>query len=44
MMVNQESYWSCHANDAMTAIQEVLGFESAIDVAIAFANDTQRKH
>ena len=31
--------WSCHANDAMTAIQEVLGFESAIDVAIAFANE-----
>ena len=31
--------WSCHAKDALTAIQEVLGFEPAIDVAIAFANE-----
>ena len=29
--------WSCHANDAMTTINEVLGFEEAINVAIDFA-------
>lgn len=31
--------WACHANDAMSAISEVLGFETAIQVAIDFANE-----
>lgn len=31
--------WACHANDAMTAIAEVLAFEEAIQVAIDFANE-----
>jgi alkaline phosphatase len=30
--------WACHANDAMSAITDVVGFESAIQVAIDFAN------
>lgn len=31
--------WACHANDAMSAISEVLGFESAVQVAIDFLNE-----
>lgn len=31
--------WACHANDAMSAIQEVLGFEKAVQVAIDFAHE-----
>lgn len=31
--------WSCHANDAMSAIQEVLGLEAAVQVAIDFATE-----
>jgi alkaline phosphatase len=31
--------WSCHANDAMTTIQEVIGFESAVQVAFDFAQE-----
>ncbi|MEL7567474.1 MAG: alkaline phosphatase [Dehalobacterium sp.] len=30
--------WACHANDAMSTITDVLGFEKAIQVAVAFAN------
>ncbi len=30
--------WACHANDAMSAITDVLGFEEAIQVAVDFAN------
>ncbi|NLL90466.1 MAG: alkaline phosphatase [Dehalococcoidales bacterium] len=29
--------WSCHANDAMTTIKEVLDFEAAVQVAYDFA-------
>ena len=29
--------WACHANDAMTTIQEVIDFESAVQVAVDFA-------
>jgi alkaline phosphatase len=29
--------WSCHANDAMTTIQEVVDFEAAVKVAYDFA-------
>ncbi len=29
--------WSCHANDAMTTIQEVIDFEAAVQVAYDFA-------
>ena len=29
--------WSCHANDAMTTIKEVIDFEAAIQVAYDFA-------
>jgi alkaline phosphatase len=29
--------WSCHANDAMTTIEEVLDFEAAVKVAYDFA-------
>jgi alkaline phosphatase len=29
--------WSCHANDAMTTIQEVIDFESTVKVAYDFA-------
>jgi alkaline phosphatase len=29
--------WACHANDAMSAITDVLGFESAIQSAVDFA-------
>ncbi|MEO3150379.1 alkaline phosphatase [Turicibacter sanguinis] len=31
--------WACHANDAMTAIAEVLAFEDVVQVAIDFANE-----
>lgn len=31
--------WACHANDAMSAITDVLGFEKAIQVAIDFAKE-----
>ena len=29
--------WACHANDARAAIEEVLAFDNAIDVAVKFA-------
>ncbi|HWP79175.1 MAG TPA: alkaline phosphatase [Candidatus Acidoferrum sp.] len=29
--------WSCHANDAMTTIEEVIDFEAAVQVAYDFA-------
>jgi alkaline phosphatase len=29
--------WSCHANDAMTTIEEVIDFEAAVQVAFDFA-------
>ena len=29
--------WTCHANDAMTSIKDVLAFDSAIKEALAFA-------
>jgi alkaline phosphatase len=29
--------WSCHANDAMTTIEEVLDFEAAVQVVYDFA-------
>ena len=31
--------WSCHANDAMTAIEETIAFNEAVQVAIDFARD-----
>ncbi|MDO5690377.1 MAG: alkaline phosphatase [Tissierellia bacterium] len=31
--------WSCHANDAMTTITEVLDFEKAVQVAYDFAQE-----
>jgi alkaline phosphatase len=30
--------WACHANDALSTITDVLGFEEAIQVAVDFAN------
>ena len=30
--------WACHANDAMSAINDVLAFEDAIQVAVDFAS------
>lgn len=30
--------WACHANDAATAINEVLGLQDAVDAAIEFYN------
>lgn len=30
--------WACHANDAMSTITDVLGFEKAVQVAVDFAN------
>ncbi|NLK46497.1 MAG: alkaline phosphatase [Treponema sp.] len=29
--------WACHANDAMTVIQEVLDFDESINIAVEFA-------
>ncbi len=31
--------WSCHANDAMTAIDETIAFDDAVQVAIDFAKE-----
>lgn len=31
--------WACHGNDAVTAINEIIGFSEAIDEAIAFYNE-----
>jgi alkaline phosphatase len=31
--------WSCHANDAMTTIEEVIDFEAAVKVAYDFAQE-----
>lgn len=30
--------WACHANDAMTVIQEVIDFDNSVKVALEFAN------
>ncbi len=31
--------WSCHANDAVTAMYETIGFADAVQVAVDFAKD-----
>jgi len=33
--------WACHANDAQTAMDDTLGFDEAISVALAFAESNE---